>query len=148
MSILFLAKTFGYPSTPTLNRYSSSSWKDANGLCHKVLDSKRFDLEKSNKCLDRLDFRRSGSLSQDDIMLKEKNIFDKYGMRIVGTTDDTFNENGIDMELKLLAKKHETNKAKNKDDGNTTGEETKTDSETTSKLPLAKYYLTFFPNMG
>ena len=56
----FLAKTFGYPSTTTLNRYSSSSWKDENGLCHKVLDVKRSDLEKSNKCLDRLDSRRTG----------------------------------------------------------------------------------------
>ena len=45
-------------------------------------------------------------------------------MRIVGTTDDTFNKNGIDMALKLLAKKHETNKVKNKDDGYSTGEET------------------------
>ena len=99
-----MAKTFGYLSITKLNRYSSSSWKDANDLCHKVLNSKRFDLEKSNKCLDRLDFRRSGSLSQDDIMLKEKIYFDKYGMRIVGTTNDTFNENRIDMELKLLAK--------------------------------------------
>ena len=100
-----MAKTFGYPSITTLNRYSSSNWKDANDLCHKVLDSKRFDLEKSNKCLDRLDFRRSGSLSQDNIMLKEKIYFDKYGMRIVGTTDDSFNENCIEMELKLLAKR-------------------------------------------
>ena len=36
----------------------------------------------------------------------------------------------------------------NKDNGDSTGEETKTDSETTTKLPLAKYYLTFFSNMG
>ena len=140
----FLAKTFGYPSTTTLNRYSSSSWKYANGLCHKVLDSKRFDLEKSNKCLDRLDFRGTGSLSQDAMMVKEKMCFDKHGMRFVGIADDTFNENGIDMELKLLAKKCKTNKVNNKDDGDFTGEETETDSETTTKLPLAKYYLIFF----
>ena len=49
-------------------------------------------------------------------------------MRIVGTTDDTFNENGIDTELKVLVKKDETNKVKNKDDEDSTGEETKTDS--------------------
>ena len=69
-------------------------------------------------------------------------------MRIVGTTDDTFNENGIDTELKVLVKKDETNKVKNKDDEDSTGEETKTDSETTTKLPLAKYYLTFFFKHG
>ena len=61
-------------------------------------------------------------------MIKEKTCFDKHGIQIVGTTDDTFNKNGIDMALKLLAKKHETNKVKNKDDGDSTGEETKTDS--------------------
>ena len=143
-----MAKTFGYPSTTTLNRYSSSSWKDANGLCHKVLDIKRSDLEKSNKCLVRLYFRRTGSLSQDAMIVKEKICFDKHGMRIVSTTDDTFNENGIDMEWKLLAKKYEKNKVNKNDDGDSTGEEIKTDSETTTKLPLAKYYLTFFSNMG
>ena len=61
-------------------------------------------MEKSNKCLDRLDFRRTGSLSQDAMMVKGKMHFDKHGMRIVGTTDDSFNENCIEMELKLLAK--------------------------------------------
>ena len=45
-----------------------------------------------------------GSLSQNAIMIKEKTCFDKHGIQIVGTTDDTFNENGIGMELKLLAK--------------------------------------------
>ena len=82
-------------------------------------------------------------------MIKEKTCFDKHGIQIVGTTDDTFNENGIDMELKFLAKKYEINKVNKNDDGDSTGEETKTDSETTTKLPLAKYYLTyFFSNMG
>ena len=144
----FLAKTFGYPSTTTLNRYSSSSWKDENGLCNKVLDVKRSDFEQSNKCLDRLDFERTGSLSQDAMMTKEKLCFDKHGMRIVGTADDAFNENGIDMELKLLAKKYEINKLNKNNDGDSTGEETKTNSETTTKLPLAKYYLTFFFKHG
>ena len=65
-------------------------------------------------------------------------------MRIVGTTDDTFNENGIDTELKVLVKKDETNKVKNKDDEDSTGEETKTENETAAKLSLAKYFLTFF----
>ena len=37
-------------------------------------------------------------------MVKGKMRFDKHGMRIVGTTDDSFNENCIEMELKLLAK--------------------------------------------
>ena len=143
-----MAKTFGYPSTAILNRYSNLSWKDANGLCHKLLDIKRSDLEKSNKCLDRLDFRMTGSLSQDAMMIKGKMCFDKHGMRIVGTIDDTFNENGIDVELKLLAKKFDTNKVNKNDNGDSIGKETKTDSETTTKLPLAKYYLTFFSNMG
>ena len=68
----FLAKTFGYPSTRTLNKYSSSSWKDANGLFYKVLESKRLNFEKLNKCLGRLDFYRIGSRSLDAIMVKEK----------------------------------------------------------------------------
>ena len=38
-------------------------------------------------------------------MVKGKIRFDKHGMRIVGTTDDSFNENCIEMELKLLAKR-------------------------------------------
>ena len=81
-------------------------------------------------------------------MTKEKMCFDKHGMRIIGTAYDTFNENGIDMELKLLAKKYEINKVNKNNDGDSTGEETKTDSETTTKLPLAKYYLTFFFKHG
>ena len=78
----------------------------------------------SNNSLDRLDFRRMGLLSQDTMIIKEKVFFDKHGIRIVGTTDDTLNENGIDMELKLLAKKKKYEKKfKNKYDGDFTGEE-------------------------
>ena len=33
-----------------------------------------------------------GSLSQDTIITKERLKFDKHGMPIIGTADDTFNE--------------------------------------------------------
>ena len=36
------------------------------------------------------------------------------------------------------------NKVNNKDDGDSTCEETKSDSEISTKLPLTKYYLNFF----
>ena len=66
----FLAQTFGYPSTTQLKNYSNSSWKDEDGLCHETLDRKGGDFENNNKSLDRLDFRRTGSLSQDAMMTK------------------------------------------------------------------------------
>ena len=52
--------------------------------------------------MDRLDFRRTGLLSQDTIMVNEKLCFDKHGNRIVSVTDDNFNEKGFDLKLKLL----------------------------------------------
>ena len=60
------------------------------------------DFENNNKSLDKLDFRRTGLLSQDTMMVKEKLYFDKHSKRIVGVADDTFNEKGIDLELKIL----------------------------------------------
>ena len=63
----FLAQTFGYLSTTQLNNYSNSSWKDVDSLCHETLDRNRGDFKNNNKSSDRLDFRRTGSLSQDDI---------------------------------------------------------------------------------
>ena len=50
--------------------------------------------------------------------------------------------------IKIISKNYEKNKVNNNDDGDSTSGEIKTDSETTTKLPLAKYYLTFFSNMG
>ena len=50
----FLAQKFGYSSTVSLNRYNSLNWKDGDGVCHKILESKRYDLKKSNKSLGRL----------------------------------------------------------------------------------------------
>ena len=47
------------------------------------------------------------------IFTKEKLNFDKHGMRIIGTADDTFNEKGIDLELKLLLKIYENETTNN-----------------------------------
>ena len=55
----FLSQTFGYPSKTSLNRISNSSWKYPDGLCHKILERKRWELEKNNKDLERIDFRRT-----------------------------------------------------------------------------------------
>ena len=96
-----MAQTFGYPITTQLNNYSNSSWKDTDGLCHEILERKRCAFEKK-KSTDRLDFRRTGLLSQDTIMVNEKLCFDKHGNRIVSVTDDNFNEKGFDLKLKLL----------------------------------------------
>ena len=109
----FLAQTFGYPSTTQLNNYSSSSWKEEDGPCNDILERKRCEFENNNNFLDKLNFRRMGSLSQDAMMTKEKLNFDKHGMRIIGTADDSFNEKGIDLELKLFTKKYENETANN-----------------------------------
>ena len=98
----FLAQIFGYPSTTQLNDYSNSSWKDIDGLCHETLERKSGDFENNSKSLVRLDFRRTVLLSHDTMMNKEQLNFDKHGMRIIGTTVDTFNKKEIDLELKLL----------------------------------------------
>ena len=97
-----MAQTFGYPSTTQLKNYSSSSWKDADSPCHEILERKRCEFEYNNKSLVRLDFRRTVLLSHDTMMNKEQLNFDKHGMRIIGTTVDTFNKKEIDLELKLL----------------------------------------------
>ena len=94
-----LAQTFGYPGTTQLNNYSNSSWKDKDGPCHEILKRKRCEFKNNGKSLDKLDFRRMGSLSPDAMMTKEKLNFDKHGMRIIGTADDSFNEKGINLEL-------------------------------------------------
>ena len=61
-------------------------------MCHETLERKRSEFENNNKSLDILDFRRMGSLSQDTIITNEILKFDKHGMPIIGTADDTFNE--------------------------------------------------------
>ena len=88
------------------------------------------------------------SLSQDAVMTKEKLNSDKHGMRIIGTADDSFNEKGIDLELKLLTKKYENETVINSREAT---DETSTIDETSinfkkkdTKLSLAKYYLNFF----
>ena len=58
-----------------------------------------------------------GPLSQDAMMTK-KLSFDKHSMRIIGTADDTFNERGIVLELKLLTKKYENETAINSNEQN------------------------------
>ena len=49
-------------------------------------------------------FRRMGTLSQDDDG-QRKSLLDKHAKRIIGFIDNSFNENGIDMKLKLLSKR-------------------------------------------
>ena len=82
-------------------------------MCHETLERKRGDLENNNKDLDILDFLRTGSLSQDAMMTKEKLNFDKHDMRIICTADDIFNKKRIDLELKLLLKKYENETTNN-----------------------------------
>ena len=73
---------------------------------------------------------------------------DKHGMRIIGTTDDSFNEKGTDFELKLLTKNMkmkeqiilEKQLMKLLQQMNLLQTSKKKDT----KLSLAKYYLTFF----
>ena len=73
--------------------------------------------------------------------------FDKHSMRIIGTADDTFNERGIVLELRLLTKKMKTkqqlilmNKMMKLIQQTKFQQLFKKDT----KLSLAKYYLTFF----
>ena len=131
------------PSTTQLNNYSNSSWKDSDGLCHEKLESKRCYFENNNKSLDKLDFRRMGSLSQDGMMVKEKLYFDNHGQLIVGIAGDTFNEKGINLELKLLSKQNENETASEVTDETSTIDETSTSFKNKdTKLSLTKYYLT------
>ena len=88
--ILFGSKIW-LPKYNPIKIYSNSSWKDVDGWCHETLERKICEFENSSKSLDRLDFRRMESLSQGTMITKEKLNVDKYGMRIIGTADDTFN---------------------------------------------------------
>ena len=134
--------------TTQLNNYTKSSLKDVDGLCHETLERKKIEFENNNKPLDRLYFRRMGLLSQDTMMTKQKLIFDKHDVRIIGTTGDTFNGKLIDLELKLLSKiyKNETVINSNEQSDETYApDETSTDINIkNTKLSLTKYYLTFF----
>ena len=65
------------------------------------------------------------------MMVKEKLCFDKRGKWIVGITDDTFNEKGIELELKLLSRKYENDTANT---SNEEIEETSTTYETSTTI--------------
>ena len=69
-------------------------------------------------------------------------------MRIIGTADNTFKEKGINLELKLLTKRYENERANNSreaTDETSTIDETSTNlKKNDTKLSLTKYYLTFF----
>ena len=84
-----------------------------------------------------------GSLSQDGMMVKEKLYFDNHGQLIVGIAGDTFNEKGINLELKLLSKQNENETASEATDETSTIDETSTSFKNKdTKLSLTKYYLT------
>eukprot|EP00978_Attheya_sp_CCMP212_P047092 scaffold421221_cov91-Attheya_sp.AAC.2 len=95
----FLRKVFNLPSSRRLNDYMSPGGNAPSGIVFDLLEQQRTLFEGNNKDLERLDWRRHGSLSWDSCCIRDKLTFNSHSLELVGFADDAFDIDVVKAEL-------------------------------------------------